>query len=118
MVLGGLVFIACFMPALIVAGAVRKMPPPLPKPKPAEIVRPGADEPAEPLAPKSEESDMVEPDAVEAPPAEAGSSAIVIPREKPVEMRRPAPGIAPQPESRSDSTQGGNEEKPEPGEEF
>src|SRR5262245_60458300 len=86
MALAGLALTACFMPALMAAGAVRKMPPPLPKPKPAEYMRPGSGEPAESPLPESEAPVNTEPEAVEAPPAEVG--AIVIPREKPVDLRK------------------------------
>ncbi|MGE0241128.1 MAG: extensin family protein [Parvibaculaceae bacterium] len=92
MALRGLVFALGIAPALMAADAARKLPPPLPKPKPAEIMRPGTEAPAEIAAPEPEAPEMAapEPEASEAGPDAAGPSAIVIPREKPGRLQEPA----------------------------
>jgi hypothetical protein len=98
------------------ADGAQKMRPPLPKPKPAAIVVPDASAP---------EAEAPQPDPSETAVPEAGSlatqsaetrPAIVIPREKPPQLRHPAPQAAPAPAPKPDAAQG--EEKPSPGEDF
>jgi hypothetical protein len=118
MALRGLILAACFMIPLVAADAARKqkMRPPLPKPRPVEIARPEAVAP--PVATpdlSAPEIESPEPEATEAEPDKV-KSAIVIPREKPPELRKPAPDAVPKPEP--DATQGGDDEKPNPGEDF
>jgi hypothetical protein len=109
MALRGLVLALCFMPALTAADAARKLRPPLPKPKPAEIMRPGSGAPAGIATPPSE----VAPTG----PAESERpSAVVIPREKPVEIKKSEPDAVPRP--KPDAAPGDVEEKPDPGEAF
>ena len=113
MALRGLVLAACFLPALMAADAAQKMRPPLPKPKPAQIAAPEAS------APNAESSEVASPETnpFEAQPDQS-RSAIVIPREKPAQLRKSAPEILPAPAPKSDRTQGEGEEKPAPGEDF
>jgi hypothetical protein len=101
----------CFIPSLIDAGAVQKMRPPLPKPKPAEITTPAE---TEVLQPQSSEMAAPEP---ETQPDQA-LTAIVIPHEKPPQLRKPAPEILPAPAPKPDAAQGKGEKKPAPGEDF
>lgn len=86
----GVVLAACFIPALMAADAAQKMRPPLPKPKPAEIAEP------ETQALSIATPDLSAPE-VQSPEPDAGThepgkaqSAIVIPREKPAELRKDA----------------------------
>ncbi|WP_119272551.1 extensin family protein [Taklimakanibacter deserti] len=122
MALRGLVLAACFIPALLAAEAAqKKMRPPLPKPKPTELLNPFEAEPPETAAPQPEAPEVAapEPEASEDQPDQI-NSAIVIPREKPPELRKPepAPEVTPKPEPKPDAAEGTDEEKPDPGEDF
>jgi hypothetical protein len=101
----------CFIPALIDADAAQKMRPPLPKPKPAQIATP-----AETEAPQPQSSEMAVPEPETQP--DQALTAIVIPREKPPQFRKPAPEILPAPAPKPDAAQGKGEKKPAPGEDF
>src|SRR5262245_1589561 len=85
MALGAIIVAGCFILALTMADAAQKMRPPLPKPKPAEIAAPEP-EPAEVPASESESSEPLSHN-------EAGPT-IVIPREKPAELQKPAAQVA------------------------
>jgi hypothetical protein len=116
MALRGLVTAVCFIPALIVADAAQKMRPPLPKPKPSVIATPEAATP-EVAAPDTEPSEMAVPEQPETQPDQI-RSAIVIPREKPPQLRKLAPEASPAPAPKPDAAQGEDEERPSPGEDF
>jgi hypothetical protein len=112
--LRGLMLAACFLPGLMAADAAQKMRPPLPKPKPAQIATPEAASPKT-EAPAPESSDMTaQPETSTDQPL----TAIVIPREKPPRLRRPAPELTPAPDSTPDAAQGETDEKPAPGADF
>lgn len=98
MALCGLVSVGCFISAVLAADAAIKTRPPLPKPKPAEIVSP------EPEAP--------------APEADKTDLAPVLPREKPVQPHDNPFVPVPQPEAKPGTAQGQEEEKPVPGDDF
>lgn len=85
MALGCLAIALCFMAPLMAEAAKKKMQPPLPKPKPAEIASP---EPSQVTMPEDggPEVAVPEPEPNENP-FEKATSAIVIPREKPAELR-------------------------------
>jgi hypothetical protein len=102
---------AYLIPVLTDADAAQKMRPPLPKPKPARIATP-----AETEAPQPQSSEMATPESETQP--DQGLTAIVIPREKPPELRKSAPEILPAPAPKPDAAQGESEEKPAPGEDF
>jgi hypothetical protein len=116
MALRGLATAACFIPALMAADAAQKMRPPLPKPKPSAITTP--DNSSE--APQPEPSKMAapEPDTQSETERDRTRTAIVIPREKPPQLRNSAPEILPAPAPQPDAMQGESEEKPAPGEDF
>jgi hypothetical protein len=113
-------FAVFLIPALIAADAAQKMRPPLPKPKPAAIATPEAAAPEEAApevaTPTSQSLDMTaaEPET----PADRTRTAIVIPREKPLHLRKPAPEMIPAPEPKPDASRSEEGEKPVPGEDF
>lgn len=121
MALRGLVLAACFIPALMVADAAqKKMRPPLPKPKPTEVLNPFEAEPPEAAAPQPEAPEVAAPEPEASEDQPESSSAIVLPREKPAELRKPEPKpeTAPEPEPKPDAAEGTDDEKPEPGDDF
>lgn len=89
MALQGLAIAVCFLTPLMAAEAAKKMRPPLPKPKPIELVTP---EPSQVPIPETPTPEIAtrEPEANEAEPESATFvSGIVIPRAKPAELREP-----------------------------
>ena len=101
-----LMFGTYFLPALMVADAAQKMRPPLPKPKPSIVATPDSASPDEQAPANSSNTAAPKP---ETQPNQT-RTAIVIPREKPFELRKPAP----KPDTGEDQSQ----EKPDAGEEF
>ena len=77
------------------------MRPPLPKPKPVEIMRPSLDEPAAIVAPEPETNETQSRTTT-------GVTAFVIPREKPVELKKPEPEPLPGSRPEPDDTQAGD----------
>ncbi len=99
----GLLLVGCLASAAIEAPAAEKVRPPLPKPKPVEIISP--------------EPEMAEPE-IETPMTteEAAGPVIVLPREKPEQVKKPEPGAAP--EAKPETAPAPEEEKPQPGDDF
>jgi hypothetical protein len=87
----------------------------LPKPKPAQIATPDAATP-DADAPSPDASDTAEPQP-ELEPAQT-KTAVVIPRQKPPELRKPEREILPAPPPNADRTQGEGNEEPAPGEDL
>ncbi len=98
MALRSLVYVGCFISAVIAADAAEKIRPPLPKPKPARIVSP-------------------EPEAT-APEPTKTDPAPVLPREKPVQAQENPFEPVPKPQAEPETAQGQEEEKPAPGDDF
>jgi hypothetical protein len=100
----------CFLPALMAADAAQKIRPPLPKPKPPIIATPDSASSDEQAPADSSNTAASEPEA------QPTRTAIVIPREKPPELRKPGPEILPAPAPDSERSKGQDEVEAAPGE--